>query len=502
LQEFNISNTGGFIPGSEVEIKLRYEGNPESEATVFKGVIIKHGLEATRYGSFLSLELKDPAVKLCSRRNSAVFKELTDDQIIKQIIENNGLTPGELSPANAQHKELVQYYVTDWDFILARAEANGLLVYVHPDGISLADPAQLDTSTPAHIIAYGIDEVYRFTLEANSEGQYEKVESSAWNIAELAMSAPLQSADFLSSPGDFDPVELSSAAGIGDHFLQSSAPLIEEEIQAWANAHLRKSRMAMVYGNISIKGQANIFPLEVLEIGGVGDHFNGNVIISGVRHRVSTKGWITDIQFGLKPEWHMGRPDVISLPAGGLLPGIRGLQVAIVDAFEKDPDEQFRVRVKMPSLGEDADPIWARLATPDAGNERGFFFLPETGDEVILGFLNEDPRHPVILGSLFSSGQPPPVPGDNIDENNFLKGIYSKEGIKIEWDDENKALVILAAEEHQITINEAEKLIEIKDVNGNTITMNDSGITIKSAKDLIIEAAQNVEIKGQQVDVK
>jgi len=49
------------------------------------------------------------------------------------------------------------------------------------------------------------------------------------------------------------------------------------------------------------------------------------------------------------------------------------------------------------------DGIWARISTLDAGKQRGTFFRPEIGDEVIVGFLNDDPRYPVVLGMVNSS---------------------------------------------------------------------------------------------------
>ena len=501
-QEFKVSNTAGMTPGAEVEIKLRYEGFPDSEGSVFKGVIVRHSLEATSNSSTLTLDLKDKAVKMTAGRKNAVFRDITDDQVIKQLIENNGLTPGELVATKAQHKELTQYAASDWDFMLARAEANGCWVQVAPDGIALVNPAEIDTGSPMHTLVYGMDEIYRFQVEADGESQFESVESAAWDLPGLAVTSPVQAEAFQPGPGDLDPAAMASAIGNGGLTLQNISPLLNEEIQSWADACLRKSRLAMVRGSLCIKGQADIFPLDVLELGGIGDHFNGNVLITGVRHRVSTLGWRTDVQFGLQPDWHVNRPDIMSPSAGGLLPGVRGLQIGIAEAFEKDPDEHYRIRVRIPAWGEEAGPVWARLATPDGGNERGFFFLPEVGDELVLGFLHEDPRQVIVLGSLYSQGQPPPVPADKIDENNFLKGLYSREGIKVEVDEENKAITIWTSDQQQIALHEKEKKIEIKDLNGNTIVMNDSGITIKSAKNLVLEATKNVEIKGQKVDVK
>jgi hypothetical protein len=94
------------------------------------------------------------------------------------------------------------------------------------------------------------------------------------------------------------------------------------------------------------------------------------------------------------------------------------------------------------------------------------------------------------------------VPAGDITEDNFIKGIFSREGIRIRFDDENKTLTISTTDQQQVVLNGKDKKIEIKDGNDNTVTMDDSGVLIKSGKDIKIDAGGKVEIKGSQVDVK
>jgi uncharacterized protein involved in type VI secretion and phage assembly len=67
-----------------------------------------------------------------------------------------------------------------------------------------------------------------------------------------------------------------------------------------------------------------------------------------------------------------------------------------------DPDDMGRVRVKYPALGDDIEGWWARVATINAGQERGLFMLPQVGDEVVVAFEHGDPRRPFVLGSLYT----------------------------------------------------------------------------------------------------
>ena len=90
-QEFKISDTEFFKPGKELEIKLRYEDNAKDEATVFKGIILRHSVQADQNRSLLTIESKDAAFKLIPKRKSAVFRDMTDKDIIEKIIQSAGL---------------------------------------------------------------------------------------------------------------------------------------------------------------------------------------------------------------------------------------------------------------------------------------------------------------------------------------------------------------------------------------------------------------------------
>ena len=67
-------------------------------------------------------------------------------------------------------------------------------------------------------------------------------------------------------------------------------------------------------------------------------------------------------------------------------------------------------------------------ASLDAGDDRGFFFRPEIGDEVVVGFLDDDPRRAVILGMLHSSAKAAPLAGS---DDNHEKVYQSRSKMKL-----------------------------------------------------------------------
>ena len=490
-----------FEPGKEIEIKLRYEGEPESDTTVFKGRVIRHGVEANAESSLLTVELKDAAIKLTQPRKSSVFRDQSDDEVIGKIINDAGLKKGELSSTQLNHPEIVQYYCTDWDFILSRADINGLLVVVNDGKISL-QKIELN-GTPKHRFEYGISDIYNFEIEADAGSQFPDLQSIGWDLKNQKPSKPAKAKAFPLSIGNLDGAKLAKTVGFGPYTLSDPVPLDPQELQAWADGRMARIRMSLIRGRVAVPGFGDLKLLDVMEIAGIGERFNGKTFVSGICHRLDKDGWHTDIQFGLSPNGFCSESDIQEAPAAGLLPAVSGLQIGIVDKFEEDPDKELRVKVILPGLDAKTGAVWARLASSDAGKDRGCFFRPETGDEVVLGFFNDDPRKPVILGALFGSKNSPPADFGAPSEKNLKKGFVTKGGTKLTFTDDQKASLLIETKgQGKILLDDDKEAIQISDKHGNSLVMDKNGIQLKSGKDLKFEASGNVEIKGAKVDVK
>jgi uncharacterized protein involved in type VI secretion and phage assembly len=294
-----------------------------------------------------------------------------------------------------------------------------------------------------------------------------------------------------------------------------------KETANWADSTMARNRMSLIKGVITVPGSAEVKLLDVIELKGMGKRFNGKTLVTGIRHSVNQDGWQTHLQFGLSAKNFATKEGITAPLAAGLLPPIQGLQIGIVEKFEKDAKQkQYRVRVGIPGMDAQKGKVWARLTSPDAGKERGWFFRPEVGDEVVLGFFNDDPRQAVILGSLYSSKNTPPKAWANIDDKNIFKGFRSKTGITLEINDKEQTLEMLTSEKQSILLDEKKKQITVTDINknsialnedgivikdlsDNTITMNKDGITIKIADKLSIEASGDIGIKaGGDLELK
>ena len=143
--------------------------------------------------------------------------------------------------------------------------------------------------------------------------------------------------------------------------------------------------------------------------------------------------------------------------------------------------------------------IWARIATLDAGKGRGTFFRPEIDDEVVIGFLNEDPRYPIVLGMCHSSAKPAPEPAK---DDNHHKGYVSREKLKLSFDDEKKIIGMETPAGNKLVLSEDAKGITLEDQNGNKITLDDKGIKIESIKDITLKAAKDIKVEGANVKIE
>jgi len=180
---------------------------------------------------------------------------------------------------------------------------------------------------------------------------------------------------------------------------------------------------------------------------------------------------------------------------------ITGVVIGIVTNNEDD-EGMGRVRVNFPGMGESGESYWARVATLMAGNDRGTFFLPEVGDEVLVAFDHGNINHPYVIGALWNGVDTPPE--TNADGKNNIRKIKSRSGHEIIFDDNHEQnsekIEIHTNAGHTILLDDsagAEK-IEIKDkTNNNKITIDSvqNSINIESAMQLKIKA-NVVEIEG------
>lgn len=152
--------------------------------------------------------------------------------------------------------------------------------------------------------------------------------------------------------------------------------------------------------------------------------------------------------------------------AGQTIPGV----VAGIVTDNRDPQGMGRVKLRFPWRTANDESDWARIAVPMAGPDRGTFFLPEVGDEVLVAFEDGDIHHPYVVGALWNGEDTPPA--DNADGNNDVRTIRSRRG-------------------HEVVLDDGEDggRLELATAGGRTIVLDDSSggekITVDDGKSTI-----------------
>lgn len=486
--EFPVSDDDGFKPGSEVEIKAGYDQQTE---TVYKGIVIKHGLRVKGENEAqVVVDCRDKAVKMTVGRKNANYVDKKDSDIISGLITSASGVAADVKSTDTTYKELVQYYCSDWDFMLSRADANGMLVIVEDSKVSVQPP---DTgSSPQLTLTYG-DDIISFEAQMDASTQVSKVTGTTWELSSQSAVTQDGASPSLNEQGDVSSADLADVMGLDVFNVQTAAPLDKTGLKSWADAHMLRAGLARIRGTMKFQGSAKAKPGVLMTLKRLGNRFNGDVFISGTTHYFTPCNWVTEAKFGVDPEWFTRKPDVVIPPAAGWLPGVEGLQIGVVKQLAQDPEKENKIQVTIPVMNNKTEGVWARIAKFHGSNTIGAFFMPEIGDEVILGYVNNDPCHPVILGSLYSSKNPPPY---TLEDENNIKAIVTRSKHKLEFDEDKKIITLETPGGNKMILSDDGKSISILDENSNKVVLDTGGISMESPKDIKVTAKGKIQMDG------
>ena len=199
-----------------------------------------------------------------------------------------------------------------------------------------------------------------------------------------------------------------------------------------------------------------------------------------------------------------------------------GVEVGIVTNVQ-DPQKLGRIKVQLPRLPGGPESDWARVAQPAAGAGRGFYWLPEVGDEVLIAFELGQANRPYVIGALWN-GKDKPMKDAYADDNS-TRMIQTKSGHKIVLCDksgEEKIVIadksgnrsitfdvkakkfLVECKEGDIELHAEKKIVldcEDLEIKTSKTTKMDVGTTfnLKVASDATIKADGNLKLKASKV---
>lgn len=235
-----------------------------------------------------------------------------------------------------------------------------------------------------------------------------------------------------------------------------------------------------------LQGRARLLGNALAEVGavvkfaGVGALHARKSLLTGVEHTLSQGGWFTEVSFGALPT------DAAPAPTGPL-----GLHLGEVVRIHGDPEGAHRIFVRVPTVGMDG--LWARLARVQASPGHGVHFLPQPGDEVLVGWLHDDPGQPVVLGSVHSLRRPPPLeaqPGPAV------SALVSPGRSTLEFDDRSGTLALRTPGGREVTLSDGLRQLRLSDAQGNEVVMDGQGLRVASTGDLHLKCEGRLTLEA------
>ena len=489
MNSFEEAEADYFEPGNPVEIKLGYD---QSNTTVFKGIVeknyvsIRDGFNRLKYKRLLVIDCVDTAIQLANSYTSEIYEDKKDSEIIAALISKLGLTKT-IESTTIKHAFLPKFNINDWEFIIQRAKSNGLIVVNSDNTIKVKKP--LGEGSPSLTIKHG-DGLVSFDGKIDGSGQYQSLEYKGYDPFENKLASAKATEPELTAQGDLTGKKMSVKISPAKNEIIIPQPIPTGELASIANSTLIRSRLKSIYGSLKVKGVNSIDIDSVIKLSGFGSRLDGPCYVTSIEHEVIGGNFYTVFGFGLTE-------DILSLKKGidvsNLIPSISGVHIGEVKKIDKDPDNQYRIKVFIPALKTSGEGLWARLTHFYTSSEAGSFFIPEINSQVVVSFINEDPRYPIVLGGLYTKTN---KPYSEITPENELKAIVSKEKLTLEFNDKDKVIIIKTSDKNKITMSE--KDIKIEDEHGNEITTSKDGILFNSKKEIIITTKDAISINGEK----
>jgi phage protein D len=284
-ETFPISETEALIPGAALDVSIGYDGH---DTAVFSGVIYRQGLDVTQNGpSRLVVEATDKAMAMTLARQNAIYENMTDSQVMEKLLGAQGLAK-DVTATSAAHPVIVQYYCTDWDLLVIRAQLNSMVVMADVDKVTVAPP---DTGKPPVLtLTYG-DSILAFRADMDASTQFTQsaIQSFAWDPATQALLTSQQASAEVTEPGNIPSAELAKVFNVTAYAQQTGGSLDQQELTAWSSAELLKTRLAKIRGQVRYQGSALAKVGSMVTLAGLGDRFDGDAYVSGVHHSVTDR---------------------------------------------------------------------------------------------------------------------------------------------------------------------------------------------------------------------
>ena len=360
LHLFPESEETTFEPGIAVKISLGFD---QLNEVVFSGIIVKHsisikpGYQSSSYKNLVVLECADKAIEMTYQKTSEIFVNKTDSDIFTTLITAKGVTKT-ITSTTYSHPFLIQHEMTNWDFLLLRAKANGFIVFNSQGKLTVGKPEPTAGSKSKSTLIYG-DNIADFEGEIDATTQLQGVSAGTFNpFTNAAVSQTGSEPTGIPAQGDLTGKKLGAVASPTILKMNYDSPMLSSELKVYADALLVLSRIQRIRGSVTFRG-LNIFSLgDIVTLQGFGSRFNGETLVTGIEHSMADGVYLTKIKFVVQPNILNGDKTPNQIP---VFNPVKGLHIGKVTKIDADPDGEYKIQVLIPALKQTGLGVWARL---------------------------------------------------------------------------------------------------------------------------------------------
>jgi Rhs element Vgr protein len=512
-----VTDTDRFSLGKTVKIQLPTDEANTTFETVLIGEIVTIEPEFT---SSMTLNLRVTAYhkahRLARERKTRSFVNVTHSDIVSQIAGEYGLQAQVTSTSS-----VVPYYlqgnVTDLELLYELAALNERILYFRDGKLffqSFRDMASSATAT----LEWG-KQLLEFTPRIGGARQVNSVEVRGWDWSQKQAITYTSTTPTVQANKIGDTITAQAAFNTAKHTAVTYTVNSAAEAEAVAKRLHNQYRSDFITAVGHAIGNGSVLAGKKVNIQQVTQRFSGTYTISSVTHIYNADGYFMD--FTASGTFEPVLADLIERTLQREAQVWPGVYTALVTNNNDQDKNLGRVKLKMPWLNNEVETDWVRVLSPNAGNGRGFFFVPEINDEVLIAFENGDIKRPYVLGGLYNGQDAAPLTASQYHAEGSTKKrvLKSRSGHTLEFDDTSNAEVVTLRSKsgHQLVMDDSsEPKIVLKDKTGTLKITFDSqskkiiidanatgGMDLKSPGKITIKSSgSDVVIEGINVNAK
>ncbi|MBU7584093.1 MAG: VgrG-related protein [Nostoc sp. TH1S01] len=481
--DFEDAEQGYVLEGEITAIETEFTSGSQAPI-VIRGYDISHRLHRGRY--------------------NRSFQNVTDSDVVNQIIGESGISAGTVTSTTIVHDYVFQENQTNMEFLRERAARLGFELYVQDAKLNFRQPAQ-DQS----LSLKWLEDIHSFRVRVSSAEQVSSVEVRGWDYStKKPIISTASTEQVITTTDNGKGSSTSTKFTVKPKMIVVDQPVFSvNEAAKIAQALCNELGGEFVAADAVGEGNPDIRPGKVIKLTDMGS-YSGSYYVTETRHLFHERKFITEFSVrGLRSG------DLLATlsPQTHLQPG-QTMLVGVV-SNNQDPKGWGRVRVKFPTLTEEHESNWARVVSVGAGPGRGFDCLPEVNDEVLVAFEHGDIHRPYVIGGVWNGTDAPPekVNDTVVGGKVRLRTFKTRVGHKLQFVEEDKSSTKKGAylqtiDGHNLRMNDSEKFAELETTGGHKFRCDDSNKTISltSTGDITVKSgttgtAKKISVNGGEI---